>query len=185
MNTTTPTIPPTGPETGDKRSVLVVVALNLPLEIEARPAKVADALGGMLFTRCLHNALLMAGLTVENNPLNVTLSLTKGFAYFFVGEMAPALSVLRAEMEHLGYLQNCAIGYFDGRECFFRACHPARPLFDLDARAREVGLHPEGPHFAPGEMCQETAQRYHAALRFLKTKRTPPPTPPEPPSAAA
>ena len=144
MNSPTLTAPPAKNMTGSTERV-ICVAFLAAAEFTDPTAAGANLFGALALERCLTNALRAEAVTLLHggtaNP-----ALLRGVFLFFVPEVQPALSVIVEELHVLGMESFSVVGVFDRAEDYWRAVHPQKPLFDINARMNEVM-----PPCQPGE----------------------------------
>ena len=136
MNSPTLTTPQEAPLTGRVEKVIAVAVL-FSGEFTDPSAVSANLLGACVMERCLANALRASSVKLnQSGAINPALS--RGVFLFFVPEVKTALAVIVDEMRALGLESWFVVGVFDRAEDYWRALHPAKPRFDLNARMNEV-----------------------------------------------
>lgn len=144
MNSTAPIEPRALPLPGSNDRV-ICVAFLATAEFTDPTAAGANLFGAVALERCLTNALRAEAVTLLHSG-TANPALLRGVFLFFVPEVQPALSVIVEELRALDMGSFSVVGVFDRAEDYWRAVHPQKPLFDINARMNEVM-----PPCQPGE----------------------------------
>lgn len=184
MNSTAPIEPRALPLPGSKDRV-ICVAFLATAEFNDPTAAAANLFGAVALERCLTNALRAEAVTLLHggtaNP-----ALLRGVFLFFVPEVQPALSVIVEELRVLGMESFSVVGVLDRAEDYWRAVHPQKPLFDINARMNEV-MPPCKPGEKPLPGPHPEMQRITDVLKSgpwsLHNIKSRPPVPPTAPAA--